>query len=156
MNDTTTYTEFSNSPLFRGLGDGAVRELYVNGSIAAANAGDVIMTEGEPLRDFFIVLSGQLEVSLPKTDARFTGVHLSELGPGQPVGEYSLIDEHPASASVKTLTGCLLFTISQQRFQELLDATPEVGKIFYQNLLALMVSRLREDNRELDLFGPYR
>jgi CRP-like cAMP-binding protein len=142
------------SEVFRGLGAAGLESLEGAGSIVALDAGEVIIAEGQHVTDLFVVIRGELEVFLPKTESRLTRIRVARKGPGDCIGEYSFVDRNPASASVAAKVPSEVFKISQAEFERRLDADPAIGRTFYRNLLRLLVARLRQDNQLLDLFRP--
>jgi len=98
------------------------------------------------------VLEGRTEAFLPKTESRVTAVRLNELGPGDCFGEYAFIDQRRASATIRALTDAEVFCIAYDDLRAFLDGHPTVASIIYQNLLHILVRRLRMTNAELDLF----
>ena len=67
------------------------------------------------------------------------GRRLSTVGPGDIVGELSLIDGWPTSASVVAETPIDALLLYRTRFNRLLQSTPQL----YPRLLTAMASRLR-------------
>ena len=92
------------------------------------------------------------EAFLPKTEHRISAVRLNELGPGLCFGEYALVDQQPASATIRALTDVEVFCIRFEALHAFLDSHTIVASIIYQNLLHILVQRLRASNAELDLF----
>jgi CRP-like cAMP-binding protein len=142
------------SRVFRGLEVASLESLAVVGSVVELGAGEIIVAEGQPVTDLFVVIHGELEVFLPQTEARATRIRVARAAPGDCIGEYSFVDNNPASASVAAKSASEVFRISHAEFQRKLDAEPEIGRNVYRNLLRLLVARLREDNELLDLFRP--
>ncbi len=142
------------SAVLRGLASAGLESLERAGSAVALDAGEVIIEEGERVKDLFVVIRGELEVFLPKTESRMTRIRVARKVPGDCIGEYSFVDKNPASASVAAKVPSEVFRISQAEFEQKLDADPAIGRTVYRNLLRLLVARLREDNQLLDLFRP--
>jgi CRP-like cAMP-binding protein len=142
------------SKMFEGLGPGGLEALASSGSVDELAASETIIEEGRRVADLFVVIRGELEVFLPKTKSRLTRIRIARVGPGDCIGEYSFVDKNPASASVAARVPTEVFRIPQIEFERTLDADPGIGQIVYRNLLRLLVARLREDNRLLDLFRP--
>jgi CRP-like cAMP-binding protein len=142
------------SRVFRGLGAASLESLAVVGSVVELEAGEIVIAEGQPVTDLFVVIHGELEVFLPKTEARLTRIRVAQAAPGDCIGEYSFVDKNPASASVAAKSASEVFRISHAEFQRKLDTDPDIGRNVYRNLLRLLVARLREGNQLLDLFRP--
>jgi len=84
-------------------------------------AGTVVIREGEKGREFFVVLSGHLEVS---RDGKTLGV----VGPGDHVGEFAILSGSPRNATVKTLEPVHLLWMNDRAFIKTIDAMPGVWR----------------------------
>ncbi len=80
----------------------------------------------------FVIIDGKAEVT-------GSGKRLGELGPGDVVGELSLIDGQVRSASVRATTEVDVLEIASDEFRKLVDKHPK----FVQNLLRAMAQRIR-------------
>lgn len=141
-------------PLLEGLDPERLEALESAGSTREVEAGEILVAEGRPVEDLFIVLRGELEVFLPKSPSRLARNRIARLGAGACVGEYSFVDKDRASASVAARVPTRVFAIPQVEFERRLGADPALGRTVYRNLLRLLVARLREANERLDLFRP--
>jgi hypothetical protein len=92
-------------------------------------AGETLWRQGD-LGDFLLlVLDGYLEVYLNADDE---GEVLHDtVGPGSLVGELSVMDGLPRSATVKTKTSCVLIKISGPNFRALLRRSPDMMEELY-------------------------
>jgi D-lactate dehydrogenase len=103
------------------------------------SAGEVICQEGDPGDCMFIVDSGRVVVS--KTTEDGTPVDIATLQSGEVVGEMSLFDHTPRSASVRAVESGRLWRLSDKDFNELLDDNPQVAR----ELLESLTARLRRE-----------
>src|SRR5690349_16428935 len=85
----------------------------------AVEAGNVLITEGERGREFFVIVSGEVEV-------RRNGRKRATLGPGTYFGEIALLSQKPRTATVTAVTQLRLLVIADREFVDLLDAMPEL------------------------------
>lgn len=67
---------------------------------------------------------------------------LAVLGPGSLIGELSLFDDRPRSATVSALKPCRFLHLSKGAFFRLADANPQV----YREALKILTRRLRQTN----------
>jgi CRP/FNR family transcriptional regulator, cyclic AMP receptor protein len=81
--------------------------------------GKVLMEEGERGREFFVIVSGNVEV-------RRKGRVVATLGPGDFVGEMALLSKAPRSATVTALTPVDVLVITDRAFLALLDRMPDL------------------------------
>lgn len=144
--------EYSRDQIFYRLPDSLCQLLYEAGDIAAVPAGAVIVNEGDKLHRLYILLSGRIEIFLPRGEQRLTDVKLTELGPGDCFGEYAFVDRQPASATIRTSGDSEVYSIAHDTLEEFLETHHSVASVIYKNLLRILVSRLRASNAELDLF----
>jgi CRP-like cAMP-binding protein len=118
-------------------------------------AGHEVLQEGRKGNGLYVVLEGSVEVFLPERSVsglkRPSRVRLNVLGSGRCLGEYSLIDDQPSSASAQTVAAARLCFLPTDDFRGIVNTNDRVGKVIYANLLRFLVSRLRSKDRELDL-----
>lgn len=117
---------------------------------------DTIVHEGDVGADFYIVMRGTLKVFLPQEMAggvatRVSDVKLNILREGDCFGEYSMIDKSPASASIVALSDGELMRIAGADFEHVLATHDRLAKVFYRNVLHILIKRLRMREKEYDL-----
>src|SRR4026208_64565 len=71
--------------------------------------GDVLMSEGEPGREAFIITDGTLSVKRGRKK-------IAELGPGNLVGEMALIVDEPRTATVTALEPVRAYSVPRSQF----------------------------------------
>ncbi len=108
-------------PLFAGLSEEDLDRLTSMAEPAAIPAGAVLLAEGSPGEALYVVLDGELEVSKHGSP---TDVILGVRRKGEVIGEGSLLEGGPRSATVRALTDCRLLMISQSAFQKVLAWSP--------------------------------
>lgn len=118
---------------------------------------ETVVAEGSQGKGFYIITSGLFKVVLPENSGqgdkqRFSALTLNTLKPGECFGEYSLLDNQPVSASIIADEDAQCLVIKKEDFLDILDTYPVIAKTVYRNLLDLLVSRLREHDKELDIF----
>ncbi len=96
-----------------------------------------IITAGTPGEMVFVILNGTIKVYVPQLDGRQVTVAI--LGPGETVGEMSLVDSAGRSASAITLEESVLLWMNRVHFKEAIESIPR----FAQNLLSILTRRLR-------------
>lgn len=106
-------------PLFAGLGP---KELAAIGAITEESqiaAGMALTHEGRHEGYFFVIVSGIVRIERG-------GQTLNTLRDGDFLGEISLLDGGPRTATAIAESPCQLLIMTFQRFQQLLDTAPEV------------------------------
>ncbi len=140
--------------LFVPLGAEKLAQIAEQGRVEELQEGDLLVEELQPNVSLFMILNGRFEVFLPHTPERFTKLLVATLGPGDCIGEYSFIDKQPASASVVALEPSRVLVIAHEDFERLLRSDSVIGHAVYENLLRLLIGRLRQEIHSLDLFRP--
>jgi CRP/FNR family transcriptional regulator, cyclic AMP receptor protein len=118
-----------------GLRGAADREVLALASLfdeAFLDEGEILIREGEPGRELFLILEGEVAVSL-RDDI------IAVIGPGQVVGEMSLFQRAPSSATVMALTPVRTLVAGTQSFATLLN-----DPIVLRHLATTLAERLRE------------
>lgn len=100
-------------------------------------AGTLIVDQGQTGREAFVILDG--EVSVKRNNRK-----VATLGSGDVVGELSLLDHGPRTATAICDTDCILLVIEQRRFLGVLDDVPSIS----HKLLSKLAGRIRELDRQ--------
>ena len=114
-------------PLFQGCGGKDLVELGRLADEVDVPANTVLIRQGTTADAFYIVVEGRLRV---ERDGRV----VSQLGPGEFVGEIALVDGGPRTATVTTEAPSRLLVVGHREFHSLLDRFPSIER---QVLLAL-------------------
>lgn len=130
-------------PLFRGLPAERLKKLSEVLRKKSVPSGTNMITADQPGEVVYVLLEGTVKILIEQVDGR--EVILAFLGPGDTVGEMSLVDSAGRSANVMTMEKCTFLWMDRSTFQELLRNVPE----FAQNLVRLLSSRLRMANEQI-------
>ncbi len=122
-------------PLFRGCSKRDVAGLAKAARVEQIDAGHVVISEGAPSPNLYIILAGLAEV-------RRDGEFIANLEPGETLGEMGVILDEPRSASVKAMTPLELLVLDRSSLQEALDTVPGLG----WKLLRSVAARLSADH----------
>jgi len=105
---------------------------------------DAIIFEEGSLGDYmYLIQEGQVKVTKMSEDGREKILEI--LSAGDFVGEMSLLDREPRSASVKTTRACLLLALSRQDFLGLLRENPEIS----MEMICELTRRIRETDEQI-------
>ena len=129
-------------PLFAELTDDEAEALWAGAEEIAAAPGEQVITEGAMGDTLYIVLSGALEVSKRDKDRDVT---LATRRPGEFLGEMSLLEQAPRSASVRAVEPSRLLAIGPEAVRQLLARRPEAAT----TLLRTVAGRLRSTEASL-------
>lgn len=126
-----------NVNLFQGCSTKDLEKIAKASDEITMPAGSLIVDQGQTGREAFVVLSGQVTV-------KRNGKKVGSYGPGTVVGELSLLDHGPRTATVVCETDCTLLLLDQRHFMGVLDDVPALA----HKLLASLAGRIRELDRQ--------
>jgi CRP-like cAMP-binding protein len=140
-------------PFFAGLDAAALERVAAGMRSRRFRRGEVIFHIGDPGDALFIIVSGEVKISLPSE----TGDEaiLATLRPGAVFGELALLDGAPRSASATALGPTETVVLPRERFRELIATEAAVRDA----LLASVAGELRrltthvEELHFLDITG---
>jgi CRP/FNR family transcriptional regulator, cyclic AMP receptor protein len=124
-------------PLFSGLSHENLTRLADHLCQQTVPAGRDIMLSEQPGEAVYVVQWGTLKIHAEQPDGR--DVVLALLGPGQTVGEMSVVDRQGRSASVTALEESHLLRMDRVTFLDALTTMPALA----MNLMRILSSRLR-------------
>src|SRR5512137_2376355 len=105
--------------------------------------GTVLFREGDPGREMYVVQRGRVCIS-----ARVGAVEkvLSTLGQGEFLGEMSILNGAPRSATATCLEDCVLLVVDARTFEAMVRASSEIAV----RMIKKMASRLAEADRQIE------
>ncbi len=95
--------------------------------------GKEFITEGKPGREAFILLEGTASVHRGKR-------LIATLGPGDIIGEMSILAGHPRSATVRAETDIVCEVLDRREFSSLLDEVPTIAR----KIMVTAIKRLHD------------
>jgi CRP/FNR family cyclic AMP-dependent transcriptional regulator len=105
---------------------------------------EIVVEQGKKSDALYIILTGRARVM--STDSRGREVILATLQPGDYIGEMSLIDDEPHSATVRTDIQTDVLMLGREVFSQCL---PENSSMSY-NIMRGLVQRLRQADRKIE------
>jgi diguanylate cyclase (GGDEF)-like protein len=132
LNDAASV--LSASPLFRGVSEAAVAKTISGSEIRELDPQEALLRLGAENDRLYVILSGRVSVHLPESDEPYV-----RLGPGDCVGELSVLDGQRVSADVIADQETAVIGIERELLWSLIDASPEAA----QNLLRILAGRVR-------------
>jgi CRP/FNR family cyclic AMP-dependent transcriptional regulator len=109
----------------------------------AFKAGEVVFEEGSKGREIFIVQEGTFAVYKNSPSGE---VLLAQIEKGGVIGEMSLLDNLPRSATVKAVVPSTLLVINPLTFFIALKTVP----VWLASIINIIISRLRDANKRVD------
>ncbi len=112
----------------------------------------ILFAEGD--KKAYLVLIARGHVDVVKLDTHNKPKKITSLGPGKTIGEMSLIDGEPRSASAVAATDASLLVMTAKHFDELNKALPGIGLILALKIAKQMSQYLRlTSGRLIDHLG---
>jgi len=125
------------------LDDHDVQWLADNGLRRRFPAGSELVREDQPNQCLYIVLDGHAAV-------RVAGIgEVARLGAGEMIGEMSLVDASPPSASVAALDELLVLEVDYARLRAKVEADTAFGLRLYRAIAIFLADRLRGTTKRL-------
>ncbi len=148
MKTETKIQLLQNTDLFSFFDVSTLQTLAENCREVALKKDEVLFEEGSLENVMFVVLEGELVIIK-------CNKQIASFGPGQYLGEMSLIESKPRSASAKCLQDSVLMEINQEQFKNYLMTEPKA----LVSIMKTLSSRIRNDLevmahdlRELSIF----
>jgi CRP-like cAMP-binding protein len=108
-------------PLFSKLGKDALQDVAQITDEIDLPAGKEMATEGDRGREFFVLLSGEADVTRG-------GRQINTMKEGDFFGEIALVTKMPRTATVTATTDVDVLVITERAFDGLLKKQPEIGR----------------------------
>jgi CRP/FNR family transcriptional regulator, cyclic AMP receptor protein len=129
--------------LFRGLSEEQLSRVASCIHRRHFPASAAIISAETPGEVVYIVLSGTVKIKVDQADG--TEVIIAILGPGEIVGELSVIDSSGRSADVLTLEDSVLLWLDRASFENLITTVPTLA----HNLLRVLSRRVRLSTEQI-------
>lgn len=121
------------------LSDDDVEWMISKGSRQDVAAGTILIREGQPVNALYIILDGSVSVLAQALG----GQEVARLGVGEMVGEMSLVDARPPSATVRASEKATLFVIPRPDLVVKLERDQGFAGRFYKAIAIFLSDRLR-------------
>jgi CRP-like cAMP-binding protein len=122
------------APLFSGCSKAELEELALGADELAVREGEVLTREGDRGREFFVLVSGSVDVSKD-------GKTIAELGAGDWFGEIALLAGLPRTATVTASTPVRVLILTSRAFERSVETMPSIAL----SVLASVAERLGDN-----------
>jgi CRP-like cAMP-binding protein len=129
--------QLKNIPLFHDLPERDLIDLASKVTEHSYDAGEALVHKGETGDSLFLIVDGT--VKIVSENAQGEELILNQCGPGETIGEMSLFDQSPRSASVVAISTTRALELNQGAFTETVNQRPELSLL----LIRSISSRLR-------------
>lgn len=143
-------------PLFSKLSDDIAASMAARFETEQVSIGNKLIGEGEDGNKFFIIAQGQVEV-LSK-GAHGTDLRIAPLTEGEHFGESDLVSDKPSDVTIRTITPCVLLTLSRKNLDTVLSETPHFAEQFRKTIaehVELQSTVNRYGERNIDLVSGF-
>jgi CRP-like cAMP-binding protein len=130
--------------ILAGLTDTSLANIAAFGQYRHFPAGTEIIREGDAQDRFYVVVTGKLAITALASGKE---VSLSEAGPGECLGEVSLLEPGPASASVRVVKEATLWSMNIENFRVYLAKHPGGAGALLLGMASCLSQRLRQANQ---------
>ncbi len=134
-------TMLSTFSMFQNLSESDIRHIVSFLRRKTYDAGDIILTKGEPGKNLFIVISGTIEV------IGEGGISLAVMGTGEVFGEMSLLSGNPVGATVKVVEPVSVLYMNGREFKSILKQFPSL-QMYFTRLLARRLAEIQDIRAE--------
>ncbi|WP_428487873.1 Crp/Fnr family transcriptional regulator [Rhodopila sp.] len=134
----------TRTQIFRSLDPALIDAVLARASVRRIARNDVIRRRGDAGTGMVIIVSGRVRIGLISADGR--EVTLTMLGPGEALGEMTLLDGGECSADATAQEDCVLLIIERTQFLRLLRSNNDLCL----HLLSVLFERLRHTNAALE------
>ncbi len=138
--------QWERVPLPEGLERRDLEMLGTAGRLLVWDPGTLLCQEGRPGASCFVLLAGHVEVFKASAGG---GRHLATLGPGSLVGQMSLVDSSPRSASVRAVDEVVALEVGRDVFERLVRAASPFALRFQRQIALAGIRQLRLANARL-------
>jgi CRP-like cAMP-binding protein len=122
------------SPLFEDFNDDELLAVIRGLRLLSFDAGDIIITEGEPGLSLFVLTTGTVKVFVRDPSGR--NVALVPLGEGAFFGEIATLSGRPRSATVTAASRCELLELDKAALEAILKVHPRVRDVLEEHYIA--------------------
>lgn len=136
-----------NQPLFRDMTPQDLENIAPSFFEKRYTPGAVLFAEGMTGEVLYLIQQGKVEVVKAGPDGR--EVVLATLKEGEFLGEMSLIDQQPRTATARTAGEAVCLAMTRKSFQQLMERYPAVAVKLLLMFLRTANDRLRKANEAL-------
>jgi CRP-like cAMP-binding protein len=111
----------SRVPLFEGCSQSELARIAAITVQVEVPEGEVMIREGEPGEDFFVLVEGTAEVRRGKR-------RVATLGAGDFVGEIALLTDAPRTATIRATSPVSTLRATRRGFSALLETSPGIQR----------------------------
>lgn len=143
MADEEVIADLTPIGILKHLTPEYLEALKYYGAFGEFGQGEVVVKQGMPQNKLFIVVAGELKVTLKSLGE---DILLGSIQKGDCFGELSIFEPGKASATVSVVKTAVLWHLSAESLQSFFDRLPAAGGNFMLGICQLLSFRLRQAN----------
>jgi len=143
VGDVNKEALLSKSFIFDALDSEVKRTLASHASLDHFATGDTIFTMGSEGQSMMAIAEGSVRVSMLTPGGR--EITLTDLQPGDVLGEIAMLDGRERSAGARALTNCTLVVLERRRLMTVLKRDADLSI----QLMALLCQRVRRSDERM-------
>uniref|UniRef100_K3WEA6 cGMP-dependent protein kinase n=1 Tax=Globisporangium ultimum (strain ATCC 200006 / CBS 805.95 / DAOM BR144) TaxID=431595 RepID=K3WEA6_GLOUD len=128
--------------LFSSLDQGEIDEMIDVMAMATIQAGENVISQGTPGNCFYVLESGSCDIIV---DNELVGKYNN----GDAFGELALLYNCPRAATIRAITGCILWTVERTTFRKIMATTASATQLARVNFLKNVELLQRLSNNQL-------
>lgn len=132
------------SYLVRGLSEDEIKAITSMAEQKTFVGGQTLMRQFERSTDLMIVVDGNARI------VTTSGEPITDLQPGSVVGEISLLDDAPRSATVVSVRSTTVAIIPSEKLRALMAEQPNIELVILRNLTKVLCAHVRMANVQLE------
>jgi CRP/FNR family transcriptional regulator, cyclic AMP receptor protein len=148
MTNQMDYNRLRSLTIFKELDKNELEIVHKHVFEQSVKKDSVLFAEGMPGELLYIIMVGCVEIIKDTKD--YGKIVLATIGVNDIVGEMSLIDSEPRSATGITSEDSVLLVIKRQSFNEILQSDPRIAAKVLMGLLKVISRRLRLTDKKIE------
>ena len=134
--------EIKKISIFSDLDEGELDIVLAHMKERTLEKDAVLFREGDPGREMFVILDGKVGVSVTTSDNN--ELKLAEMSGGSFIGEMTLIERLPRSATCKSIEKSKLLSLDSDGLLELMNRNGAIAEKILYRILSTMTTRLHD------------
>jgi CRP/FNR family cyclic AMP-dependent transcriptional regulator len=139
----------ARASVFAGLDEATIAALAASATRRAWDSGTVLFQRGDAGDYLLALTSGQVRLSVSTSGGK--ELLLRHMGPGEVIGEFSLIDGEPRSADATVVQPSSGIVLHRDRFLRIAETHPQLGLAMARHLCR----QLRSTNYQMESIALY-
>lgn len=136
--------ELKRNPLFEDLPDEDFNQMIASATPHVFKTRQRLFNQGDPGGSLLIILSGRVKISVVSQSGK--DCILSFMGPGEIIGEMTLLDGGPRTACVEALEATRCLEVARRNFLPLMKRNPDTAI----RIIDLLCKRLRATSQMVE------